>query len=282
MKTLAILTLLLTLLPSGQQSQQGSPQIVAFPSGNLHLKGYLWKPSGPGPFPAVLFNHGSGGANAMQTGGMTMEEAAQTLAPVFLKHGYAFFYPCRRGHDLSSSQAKFMLNELKDEEAAKGSQARQTLQLQLMTGPHLDDTLAALSFLRTIPGIDGARIAVMGHSFGGQLALLDLQRDSKLRAAVTFGAAATSWAKSPELRERLLMAVKKAMVPVMLIHAANDHDTAPGRQLAGELERLHKAQLLRIYPAVGKTPEDGHNFVYNSVPIWETDVFRFLDENVRR
>lgn len=43
-------------LSSTQQAV--APQIV--PSDTIHLKGYLWKPAGRGPFPAVLFNHGSG------------------------------------------------------------------------------------------------------------------------------------------------------------------------------------------------------------------------------
>jgi hypothetical protein len=42
------------------------------------------------------------------------------------------------------------------------------------------------------------------------------------------------------------------------------------------------ARTVLVYPYVGKTSDDGHNFVYNSIPVWETDVFRFLDENVRR
>jgi len=33
-------------------------QTVVVPSGNLRLKALLWKPNGPGPFPAVLFCHG--------------------------------------------------------------------------------------------------------------------------------------------------------------------------------------------------------------------------------
>jgi hypothetical protein len=35
-------------------------EIVSFSSGNLNLRGVIYKPQGPGPFPAVLFNHGSG------------------------------------------------------------------------------------------------------------------------------------------------------------------------------------------------------------------------------
>jgi hypothetical protein len=34
---------------------------VTFPSGNKRLHGVVYKPEGPGPFPAVLYNHGSAG-----------------------------------------------------------------------------------------------------------------------------------------------------------------------------------------------------------------------------
>lgn len=283
MKSLAtFLMVLLPLLTLGQTGQPVALQIVDFASGNLHLKGYLWKPPGAGPFPAILFNHGSGGSDATQTAGMPMSQAAEILAALFLKHGYAFFYPCRRGHGLSADQGEFIQDSVKKEEATSGIEARQKLQFRLMTGPHLDDTLAALSFLKTIPGIDAHRIAVVGHSFGGSLTLLDAERDSSVRAAVTFAAAANSWAKSPELREGLLAAVNKAKAPIMLIHAANDFGTTAGRDLAAELERLHKPHVLKIYPAVGKTPDDGHNVGYNSISVWENDVFQFLDENVRR
>jgi dienelactone hydrolase len=211
-----------------------------------------------------------------------MKEAPETLAPVFMKHGYAFFYPCRRGHGLSADQGKFMPESLKDEEAAKGIKARKRLQFALLTGPQLDDTLAASSFVKMVPGIDARRIAVVGHSFGGQLTILAVERDKAVRTVVTFGAAANSWARSPELQERLLAGVKAANSPTMLIHAANDYDTTAGRDLAGELERRHKSFLLKIYPAAGKTPDEGHNLLYNSIPVWEGDVFKFLDDYVRR
>ena len=281
MRSLVALILFLPL-PTLGQATPGSPQIVEFASGNLRLKGYLWKPSGAGPFPGVLFNHGSGGADPSQTAGIPIGQSAEILAALFLKHGYAFFYPCRRGQGLSADQGEFIQDPLKKEEAAMGVEGRQKLNFALLTGPHLDDTLAALSFLKTTPGIDAQRIAVVGHSFGGSLILLDIERDSSVRAAVTFAAAANSWAKSPELRECLLAAAKKAKVPILLIQATNDYDTTPGRELAAELERLDKRHLLKIYPPVGKTSDEGHNIVYNSIPLWEGDVFEFLDKNVRR
>jgi len=73
----------------------------------------------------------------------------------------------------------------------------------LLTTEQFDDVMAALAFLKTVPGINSHRIAVAGNSFGGQLALLAAERDKTIRAAVTFAAAAGSWEPSPELRERI-------------------------------------------------------------------------------
>jgi carboxymethylenebutenolidase len=274
--------LLISSVAMGQSSQPLAPQTVEISSGSLDLKAFLWKPTGPAPFPAVLFNHGSGGADSAHTAGMQITEAAEKLAPLFLKHGYAFLYLFRRGQGLSADQAPFMQDLLQREEVAHGKEARQHLHFILVTTDHLDDVTAALSFLKTAPGIDARRIAIVGHSFGGVLTLLEAERDSTVRAAVTFGAGANSWKLSPELRERLLKAVGKTSAPIMLIHAANDYDTTPGTALAAEFERLKKPHLLKIYPPVGQSTDEGHNLLYLAIPEWEPDVFKFLDEHVRR
>ena len=100
-------------------STRVAPQVVEIASGALHLKAHLWKPARPGPFPAVLFNHGSGGPDAAHTAGMEITEAAERLAPVFLEHGYAFLYLFRRGQGLSADQAPFMQDRLKQEERTR-------------------------------------------------------------------------------------------------------------------------------------------------------------------
>ena len=212
---------------------------------------------------------------------MQITESADILAPFFLKHGYAFLYPFRRGQGLSANQAPFMQDLLRREEEARGKEARQHLQFVLVTTEQLDDVMAALAFLKSESRIDSHRIALAGNSFGGQLTLLAAARDPTIRAAVTFAAAAGSWERSPELRERLIAAVNKSNAPIMLIHAENDYGTSAGRALAGELGRRKKPHLLKIYPAVGLTSEDGHNFLYEDIPAWEDDVFRFLDQYVK-
>ena len=271
---------LLTGIAFGQTPRSIAAQPVEIPSGSLRLKGSLWKPTGKGPFAAVLFNHGSGGPDAAHTAGMPITEAAERLAPLFVNHGYAFLYLFRRGHGPSADQGPFIQDVLQREEAPRGKEARQHLQVVLVTTDHLQDVLAALSFLKTVPGIDPHRVAVAGHSFGGQLTLLAAERDKTVRAAITFGAAAASWDRSTELRERLLSAVRNAAAPIMLIQAENDYSTVPSRALGEELKRLDKPYLVKIYPAVGQNPDDGHNLLYKAIP--EDDVFKFLNRHVTR
>jgi carboxymethylenebutenolidase len=153
---------------------------VVVPSGKLRLKAFFWKPSGPGPFPAVVFCHGSGGADAAHMAGLPITEAAEKLAPVFLKHGYAFLYLFRRGQGLSADQDSFMQDILRREEETKGKEARHHLQFVLATTDQLDDITAALSFLKTVPAVDTKRIAIAGHSFGGQLTLFAAEHDNAL------------------------------------------------------------------------------------------------------
>ena len=170
---------------------------------------------------------------------------------------------------------------LEREAKARGQEARQRLQMVLLTTDHLDDVMAGLAYLKRAPGVDAGRLAVAGHSFGGSLTLLSAERDKDIRAAVTFGAAAMSWDGSPPLRERLLAAASNARVPVFITYAVNDYSTAPGQALSSELARLNRIHELKIYPAVGETSVAGHGAVYSDIKTWEADVFRFLDQHLR-
>lgn len=265
--------LLLAVTPiaaSGQTSLAGAPDTVVVPSGTLRLRALLWTPEGPGPFPAILFNPGAGCRIPP-----AVAARAAGFAPTFVKHGYAVLMLFRRGDGLSADQGKCMGDLLRSEETANGPEARNRLQLVLLTTEHLTDVVAGLTFLRTQAGVDAGRIGIAGHSFGGQLALLAAEQDTMIRAVVTFAAAAASWDRSAELRTRLLAAVGKTTVPVMLVHAADDSSTAPAYTLARELSRLGKRQVLKILP------DGGHGAVYTAIAHWEFEVFRFLDGYVK-
>jgi dienelactone hydrolase len=273
--TVALVGVLLVVSPCDVASQSASSvaaERVVVPSGTLRLTGLLSKPAGSGPFPAVLFNHGAGPTDTAR---------GELLGPVFARHGYVFLYLFRRGYGPSASQGEYMRDLLDREGKARGEMARRRLQLTLLTTDHLDDVMAGLAFLKRLPGVDVGRVAVAGHSFGGQLTLLAVERDKDVRAAVTFGAAAQSWDGAQELQEWLLAAARNIQTPIFLTHAANDFSVVPGQMLSAELSRLKRPHELKIYPAVGDTPRAGHQAVYTDVTTWEPDVFRFLDGYLR-
>ena len=249
-----------------------TPETVEVRSGALTLRGLLWRPAGRGPFPAVLFNHGSGPA--------ADPSRPALLGPTFAKQGYLFHYLYRRGAGLSADEGTNSEELMNRAFASKGQEGRNEGQLQLLD-IELGDARAGLAFLRAEPRVDARRIVVAGHSFGGQLALLLTERDAQLRAAVVFGAAAASWEASPKLRSRLLAAVGRTSVPVFFIHAANDFSVSSGKALAAEMTRLGKPNRVKIYPTIGKTPSEGHDFVHAGVRAWEPDVFPFLREYVQ-
>jgi dienelactone hydrolase len=258
------------------------PARVSVLNGKLTLTGLLWRPRGAGPFPAILLNHGSGRTREQLERLGPYEQNAGVLGPLFARHGYVFLYLFRRGVGLSADQGTSAVDLMNNESEARGQDARNELQLQLLTTLDMSDATAGLTFLRALPEVDPRDVALVGHSFGGSLTVLMAERDSALRAAVVFSGAGYSWDRSPALRRRLLDAVDHASVPFFFIHTENDYATAAGEGLDAELGRLGKPHRLKVYPPVGKTPDEGHDFLHLGVSIWEPEVFAFLDEYMQK
>ncbi|HLY27325.1 MAG TPA: hypothetical protein VKQ72_13350 [Aggregatilineales bacterium] len=103
---------------------------MTFKSGNLTLVGFLYKPDGQGPFPGIIWNHGS-----EQNPGPGPEFDA--VANIFVPAGYVVFAPMRRGHGLS--EGEYIGDQLKAERNQKGADAAAQLMVQLMEGPQLDE-----------------------------------------------------------------------------------------------------------------------------------------------
>jgi carboxymethylenebutenolidase len=246
-------------------------------SGRLTLRAQVWRPSGKGPFPAVLFNHGSYSARDPLP-----RSAPETLGPVFARHGYVFLWLHRQGIGLSRRQGIADGDQFARAFKAEGVEGRNRVQLQLLEHEEINEATAALERLRTRDDVDARRIGIVGHSFGGSLSLLMAARDPEIRAAVIFGGAAGSWNQSAGLRERLLAAVASMLAPALFVHAENDYSIAPGSALAAEMQRLGKPHALKIYAAFGPDTRAGHNIVFESVRTWESDVFAFLDACLRR
>lgn len=254
-----------------------SPEVIDVRSGTLTLRAQLWRPSGAGPFAAVLFNHGS-----YSSSDPVPPSAPATIGPVFARHGYVFLWLHRQGTGLSRGQGVSDGDQMaRAQRLGGGVEARNRVQIELLEGEQLSEATAALTRLRGRADVDRRRIAVVGHSFGGSLSLVMAARDPEIRAVVSFGGAAGSWTQSPMLRERLLGDVDHLSASVLFVHAANDYSTAPGRVLSDEMQQRGKPHVLKIYPPFGPDTRTGHNLVFGSVLTWEADAFAFLDEQLR-
>ena len=258
------------------------PETVVVHNGPITLHALLWRPQGRGAFPAILLNHGSGRTREELERLGPYEGQAEILGPVFARHGYVFLFPFRQGVGLSADQGTSAIDLMNSELAAHGQDARNALQLRLLENRELSDAAAGLAFLRGLPEVDARKVAIVAHSFGGSLTILQAERESDLRAVIIFSCAGYSWDRSPELRARLLTAMAHIRAPVFFIHAANDYSVNPGKALDGRLEQLGKPHCLKIYPPIGRTPDDGHAFPLLGVSIWEPDVLAFLDEHMRK
>jgi carboxymethylenebutenolidase len=248
---------------------QPASDIITFTSGNLTLKGVLFKPEGAGPFPAVVYNHGS-------AAGMLSQEAFDALGPVFIRHGWVFFGPYRRGQGLSAHAGPYIGDQIDRAKTQGGLPAGVATMVRLLETDHLNDQLAALAWLRKQAFVDPARIAVAGNSFGGIETVFGAERE-RYCAAVDSAGGAESWALAPELQEAMLRAVRNAKAPIFFFQAENDWNLAPTTTLSAEMEgRAHPHQA-KIYPPWGKSHQDGHTFGYFGSEVWENDVFQFLD-----
>lgn len=278
-----LVPLLLTLtLANSQGETPGGPETVVIHNGSATLHAVLWRPQGRGPFPAILVNHGSGRTREDLEHPGPYEQNAEKLGPVFARHGYVCLYLFRRGVGLSSDQGANAVDLMNSESAAHGLEARNALQLQLLDNREMGDALSALKFLRALPYVDAKDVALVGHSFGGSLTVLMAEREPNLRAVVVFSGAGYSFDRSPELRARLIAAVDHIAAPVFFIHAENDYSLSSGKVLDARRQQIGKPHRLKIYPPIGHTVDDGHDFLHLGVKIWEPDVFAFLDENMQR
>ena len=245
----------------GIASGQSGPEEVVFGSSGLQLHGFLWRPSGEGPFPAILWNHGS----------EKMPGSQPKLASFYTQHSYVFFVPHRRGQ--GRSPGRYIQSLVA--EAPPSQRAARMIELQ---DEEVSDVIAALSYLKSQSFVDANRIAISGCSYGGIQTLLAGEHDLGVLALVPFAPGAMSWDRNPEVSIRLRRAVDHAQSPVFLLQAENDYSVEPSRVLTKEARNKGKDFRSHVYPAFGTTHQDGHwAFCSTATNVWGNDVLAFLE-----
>jgi dienelactone hydrolase len=277
MKTpLALLGAFLLLSFNVARAAEGSnaPEIVHFRSQGLDLAGELFKPKGDGPFPSVLYNHGS-------APGMLNSQASASIGPLFAAKGWIFFMPYRRGQGLSANAGPYSGDEIAQARKRGGLQAAAATMVRLLDTDHLQDQLAALQWLQSQTFVQKNRIAVAGNSFGGVQAVLGAAR-AQYCAAVDASGGAESWNDAPALQALMKTAVETSSAPILFFQAENDYDLAPSKTLFAAMKAAGKDAELKIYPPYGLSDRDGHSFAYKGSAVWFDDVLAFVQRHCIR
>ena len=132
---------------------------VTYRSGDLRISGQLLVPTGGGPHPAVVLNHGYIDP-AVYVNGQGMPREQDYLA----REGFVVLHVDYRGHASSDDT--------------------DDLDLELRLG-YARDTIAAVKTLRTLDDVDPEKIGMLGRSMGGGVTLNALVADPDIvKAAV--------------------------------------------------------------------------------------------------
>ncbi len=245
-----------------------APMEHTFTSGAYTLKGFLFLPPGEGPFPCMVYNHGSGLVEGHE------DNAAPGIPILLNSWGIACFLPHRRGYGFSAGPS--WLSECN----APAFSPEYNAQLVRRLAGESDDVLAAFAYLRTLTGLDPARIGVMGSSFGGVNTLLAASREPRFRCAIEFAGAAMNWDRNPTIAAYMVEAAMQVKMPIFFAQAANDFSIRPTQEIATALAGTGIPFESKIYPAFGHTHYEGHFLAGRGPLVWGPDIRRFLEKNL--
>lgn len=190
--TCAILALVLSSAYAADK-----PQEVTIPAGPYQLHGCVWAPAGPGPYPVMIFNHGSE-KNPDPCG-------PPDLGYFYQKKGFAFFAFQRHGHGASPGdyimdlQFRAFASHPLNWNAAR----REVVGLHEL---YNKDVEAAVIWVKQQKWADPQRIAMTGISYGGIQTILTAEKGLGIRAFLPFAPAAETW--NSVLADRLKQAVR--------------------------------------------------------------------------
>ena len=187
-------------------------QMVTIPSGNSTFEGYLARPEGNGPFPAVVVIHEIFGLN----------DNIKDIARRFAAEGYAALaVDLFAGRNRTICMLRFI------------SQAM----LKPLNNESIQNLKDALTFLSGKADVDAERIGAIGFCLGGGFSIAWACSDNRLKAIAPYYGA----------NPRPLAAVAR-VCPVVGSYPDKDFTTGAGQKLDIELDRYTIPHDIKIYP----------------------------------
>jgi dienelactone hydrolase len=231
----------------------------------------ILRPQGPGPFGAVILNHGvplGARARSLESPALLLHTAAE-----FAQRGYAVLMPLRRGFGATGGAFAEDAGFCSNADYRRGERAAAA------------DVLAAYRFARRLPYVDAQRVILAGQSAGGVAALYAAaQAPEGLVAVLAFAAGRGADPAHPGVPcagERLAAVfedVGRALeAPVLLYYAQNDRFFGPETSRAW-FARLKAGGARAEYVLQAPFGANGH-YVFTDAAgaaLWLPAVERFL------
>ncbi|MCX7360272.1 MAG: prolyl oligopeptidase family serine peptidase [Alphaproteobacteria bacterium] len=158
--TALLLASLLTTAPAKAQEQGSVPVVID--GATVDLATITYKPRGDGPFPTLVFHHGSGSFRD-----------PKAVAQWFVARGWAVIAPARRGRGGSTGSDEEWL--VCSEASARQGADRALRDIEAMT-----------PVLTAQPFVDRSRLAIGGQSRGGILSVAWSGQHPEVRAVINF------------------------------------------------------------------------------------------------
>ena len=253
--------------PPPSRFVQSEVRIPAY-GGRTTLAVTILRPSGTGPFGAVILNHGT-----PPTAAERRAESPRMLieaAMAFADRGYAVLMPLRRGFGATGGFFAEDPGFCSDPNFRRGEAAAAA------------DILAAYEFARRLPYVDGSRMILAGQSAGGVASLYAAaQRPEGLNAVIAFSAGRGGHPGhdgAPCAAERLAAVFedmgRAVKAPALLYYAENDSYFGPETSRAW-FHSFRSGGARAQYVLQGPFGADGH-YVFSDSAQWLPTVERFL------
>jgi len=241
-------------------------QIIKIPAGraqDVQLETTVFRPSGPGPFPLLIVNHGKAPGNPK----LQARDRFIYLATAFVRRGYAVMVPMRTG--FANSTGKFV--EYGCNMTANGYE-------------QAGDIADAVRYARSQPWVDKEHIVLAGQSFGGLASMAAATQEMPgVRGVMNFAGGLKVHGDLCDWRGALVKAFseygRRNKVPSMWMYGANDSYFGP--ELVARMHSAFKtaggkAELV----AYGPFKKDAHGLLGNrdGATVWLPEVERFLGE----
>lgn len=237
----------------------------------IELQVVIFKPFGSGPFPTVMFNHGSTG-DGSDPSSFTLTYVAEPVAKFFTDRGWMVAFPQRRGRGQSDGLYDEGFNANRTSYSCESGTA--------LAGAEraLDDLDAAVDWLLGHAGADPTRMLVGGTSRGGVLSIVHVaRRPDVYLGAVNFVGGWLGEGCGDYLDVNRTLFVAGAAFPGDSIWLYANHDSFYGvAHSQANFSAFTGAGGLGTFNVYTREAGLNGHFLANDPPLWGPDVDAYL------